>query len=313
MNHTVTEFPFWTSVNQIPTSYPWMTKDESCDVAVIGGGLSGAMCAWRMAQEGIDTVLVCSEAIGFGEASHSLGLMSCDSGADLSTLQEKQGMDTMLRLLDFGLQSLQQMEELSHVLPDFGFRRMDYLKYTDCEDCAEKLLEEYRILRHNQLDVSRVEGAEAIEEYSFPLQTGLLGNSLAAQCDPYRLCHALIEEAAKAGVRIYENTGITEVMQENGMQVLYTAARRKLSAQTVVIASGCAGMELLPRMVTSRTFYALATDPVDDFSGWPEGEIIRYAGDCDFYLRRTEDGRILAGGMDSTFGRLAGMLPVQKL
>ncbi|MCI8496812.1 MAG: FAD-binding oxidoreductase, partial [Clostridiales bacterium] len=47
--------------------------------------------------------------------------------------------------------------------------------------------------------------------------------------------------------------------------------------------------------------------------GWPEGEIIRYAGDCDFYLRRTEDGRILAGGMDSTFGRLAGMLPVQKL
>ena len=54
MQQTINEFPFWTSVNEIPTSYPWMTQDECCDVAVIGGGLSGAMCAYRMAQEGID-------------------------------------------------------------------------------------------------------------------------------------------------------------------------------------------------------------------------------------------------------------------
>lgn len=313
MNHSVKEFPFWTSVNEIPAAYPWMTQDESCDVAVIGGGVAGAMCAYRMAQEGIDTVLVCSGAIGFGEASHSVGLMTCDSGADLAQLRQKQGLDTMLHLLDLGLQGLQQMDDLSHALPDFAFRRMDYLKYTDCEDYAEDLRDEYRILRHNQLNITRVEGLEAMEQYSFPLETGLLGTSLAAQCDPYRLCHALLSEAVQCGLRVYENTGIEEITQENGMQTLYTTARRKLNAQTVVIASGCAGMDLLPRTMTERTFYALATEPVDDFSGWPEEEVICRKGSCDLFLRRTDDRRILIGGLESAFGRLAAMLPVQKL
>lgn len=313
MHHTISEFPLWTSINTIPVSYPWMTQDEACDVAIIGGGLSGAMCAYRLAQEGIDTVLLCSGAIGFGEASRSMGLMSCDGGADLVSLRQKYGLDAMLYLLDLGLQGLQHMEDLHSTLSDFSFSRMNYLKYTDSKDYEEDLLEEYRILRHNQLDISRVEGLEAMEEYSFPIRLGLLGTSLAAQCDPYRLCHALLSEASQSGVRIYENTGVEEVTQEDGMQVLWTTARRKLSARTVVIASGCAAADFLPRTVSERTFYTIATDSVEDFSGWPQNEVIRHVGDCEWTLRRTDDGRILISGMESILGRIAGMLPVQKL
>ena len=70
------EAPLWPSVDTIPAQYPWLSADETCEVAVLGGGVTAAMCALRFAEAGIDTVLVSASPVGFGGSACSSGMMT---------------------------------------------------------------------------------------------------------------------------------------------------------------------------------------------------------------------------------------------
>ncbi|WP_078695628.1 FAD-dependent oxidoreductase [Caloramator quimbayensis] len=50
-----------------------------CDVLVIGGGITGALCAYYFAEAGVDTVIVDKNIIGYG----SNGILYAVLGAKL--------------------------------------------------------------------------------------------------------------------------------------------------------------------------------------------------------------------------------------
>src|SRR5262245_18663805 len=50
--------PFWLLKNGILASYPALRRDESCEVAVIGGRITGALVAYHLVSEGVDSVLL---------------------------------------------------------------------------------------------------------------------------------------------------------------------------------------------------------------------------------------------------------------
>ena len=45
--------PLWPTLDGLPAAYPALHQDLHCDVAVIGGGITGALAAHRFAAEGI--------------------------------------------------------------------------------------------------------------------------------------------------------------------------------------------------------------------------------------------------------------------
>jgi cation diffusion facilitator CzcD-associated flavoprotein CzcO len=55
--------PFWIIKNGLPATYPRLKRDP--DVAVIGGGITGALVAHRFAQAGIHVILVEGREIGY--------------------------------------------------------------------------------------------------------------------------------------------------------------------------------------------------------------------------------------------------------
>ena len=73
-----TEAAFWTSVNEAPAQYPWLAQDITCEIAIIGGGMTAALCAMRFAQAGYDTVMLGAEPVGYGGTAVSSGMMSVD-------------------------------------------------------------------------------------------------------------------------------------------------------------------------------------------------------------------------------------------
>jgi cation diffusion facilitator CzcD-associated flavoprotein CzcO len=58
--------PFWIIKNGLLATYPRLKQDRRCDVAVIGGGITGALVAHRFAQAGIQVILVEGREIGYG-------------------------------------------------------------------------------------------------------------------------------------------------------------------------------------------------------------------------------------------------------
>ena len=50
--------PLWPTLVGLPAVYPRLRRDLRCDVAVVGGGITGALVAHRFAREGIHVVLL---------------------------------------------------------------------------------------------------------------------------------------------------------------------------------------------------------------------------------------------------------------
>ena len=51
-------YPFWAVKNGLLNLYPRLQNDLTCEVVVIGGGISGALIAHYLSEANIDTVVL---------------------------------------------------------------------------------------------------------------------------------------------------------------------------------------------------------------------------------------------------------------
>lgn len=314
--------PLWTAINPVPVQYPWLDKDECCEVAVVGAGITGAMIAHQFAKAGIDTVLLAGSSIGYGSTSVSTGLMEYDAAGTLTKLTETIGSDDAVRVYEMTAAAVHKMERLVGELSDqAGFTRRDSLYYCDCPQHDGFIHEEYLKRRHTGFDVELIDRTTAKDRYSFPISSGILSRNASAEVDPYRLTHALVAAAKEAGARVYEHSRIYNIVTDDKRQtqdqVLRSVTRHNVYANKVVLASGYDAAQFTGGLTSHTTVFAMATDPVEGFSGWENRSILRNHDCPELYLRTTADDRVIIGGLSSSFidggGRVAGLLSMPYL
>ena len=66
---------FWLIRNGLLNAFPAAEKDLRCDVVVVGGGITGALVAYHLAEAGINTVVLDRRDIGWGSTSASTALL----------------------------------------------------------------------------------------------------------------------------------------------------------------------------------------------------------------------------------------------
>ena len=126
-----------------------------------------------------------------------------------------------------------------------GFTRRNSLYFADMEERTEDIHEEYLLKKHNGFSVELIHPDQARDQYSFDMEEGLLCYENAATIDPYLLTHNVITAAEKAGARIYENTTVEDISQENGKRSLLTSVSHTVKADTVVLAIGLDSCDFL--------------------------------------------------------------------
>src|SRR4029078_11803192 len=109
--------PFWLLKNGLLADYPSLKHNESCEVAVIGGGITGApaayhlvqergetgagitgaLAAYYLVQEGVETVLVDKRDIGGGITAASTALLQYEIDTELHHLIVSWGGATAAR------------------------------------------------------------------------------------------------------------------------------------------------------------------------------------------------------------------------
>ena len=52
------DYPFWSILNGLPTSFPALDRNLACDVVVVGGGITGALAAFHLSDAGVHTVVL---------------------------------------------------------------------------------------------------------------------------------------------------------------------------------------------------------------------------------------------------------------
>ena len=84
-------YPFWAVKNGLMHAYPALREDLACDVAVIGGGITGALMADELVRHGHGVVVLEQRDIGCGSTAASTALLQYEIDTHLVDLAERHG------------------------------------------------------------------------------------------------------------------------------------------------------------------------------------------------------------------------------
>ena len=292
----------WPIKNGLLATYPALTRDETCDVAVIGGDITGALVAFRLVNEGVETVLLDKRDVATGSTSASTSLLQYEIDTELHDLISRVGEADAVRGYQVGLEAIDQIEEMVRILGDgCGFERKTSLYLASRKSHVEKLRSEYECRRHFGFDVQYLEADEVKEQFRFSAPGAILSAG-DAQIDVFRFTHALLGQSARQGLRAYDRTAVTAIERGRGRTVLKTDRGHTVKASRVVFATGYESEQYLKHDVgTLHSTFAAVSEPMVTVPHWPGRCLIWETARPYFYARSTVDDRVLIGGADAPF------------
>jgi len=263
--------PFWPVRNGLLASYPALGHDETCDVAIIGAGITGALVAYHLAAEGVDAVLLDKRDVGMGSTAASTSLLQYEIDVELADLIARVGEADAVRAYRLGLEAVDRIEELTAELGgDYGFRRRKSLYLASKKSHVEKLGREYECRLRFGFDVEYLGPERIREEYGFPAPAAILSSG-DAEVDAFRLTHAILRRCRELGLRIYDRTEVSEIRRRKGRAVLKTDRGSSVDARRVVFATGYESQGYLRQKVGDlNSTFAAVSEPMDLFPEWPE-------------------------------------------
>ena len=296
-----------------PQSYPTLEDSLGCDVAILGGGITGALAAHYLSEAGIEAVVVEKRNIAKGSTSASTALLQYEIDTHLTDLKEKVGEANAIRAYQLCLDAIEKMEDLTHTIgSSCGFERKKSVYLASKKKDVKTMYEEFEARKEMGIDLEFLDGARLKEEFKLEYPAALL-SQVAAQVDPFALVHCLLSRASKKGVRVFENTEIDsyendDLKKKKFLEGLSTSEPIELTttngltvtAKRVIFATGYESQNYLSQKVVDlNSSYALVSQPLPETRLEPY--LVWETARPYLYMRTTSDGRILVGGEDVPF------------
>lgn len=287
--------PFFVPEDFVPTR-PSLQEDGEADVLVIGGGLSGLLCAYFLLKAGRKVTVVTENCVGGGASRYGIGFLPGDGGTELVRTFRMQGREGALARYRGAAASVNLLE---HVVREIGshcdFRRRDAFLYTPFTKGRDSLREEYFLRLHAGTPCRWLDREACEEEFSFPCAGGIRTEGGGAEFNGVRLCRDLADWILLHGGQIYEGTRVEAVEAESPTRYYAQSGSFRITATAVVDARGGEVLEKNPTLGQRITLFCVVTEPISVFRGWPDRCLIRNR-DEGTVLRTTPDGRILYCG-----------------
>lgn len=289
---------YWPKTISSTQKYPELRESITCDVLIVGGGMSGALCAHTLSAYNLKTVLVEKRIVGSGSSSANTGLLQFSNDKMLHEFIKEIGKDQAVRFYKMCLKAVDELEKTAKSLSKpVEFNRRKSLYYASDSGDVSKLKKEFKALSKHGFPVSILEEDEIEERFGFKKPAALLTDG-DAEVNPYKFAQTLLEDAHNRGVQIYENTAVEEGDRDEEYVIMHTP-HGTIRAKNVVYSTGYETIPFAKKLGAdvNRT-YAIATTPVASLEKWEERNLIWETKRPYFYMRTTVDGRIVAGGLD---------------
>ena len=297
--------PYWPIKDGLPASYPALSRNVRCQVAVIGAGVTGALVAWHLADAGIETVVLDRREVAHGSTAGSTSLLQYEIDVPLHELEERLGLQRAQDAYHDCLGAVRGIGRLVKKLRlDCGFEFKGSLLLAHRAGHVGKLRREFEARRAAGFSVEWWPRGELARRSTLPHAAALHSRpGEAAQVDAYAFTHGLLAAAVRKGAQVFDRSGVTRRRTSPRGIELTTQCGATVRAQWLVIASGYEADQFLPQPVTAlHSTFAMISEPLPDLPGWPEGTpVIWDTGQPYLYLRTTADRRIIMGGYDEPF------------
>ncbi len=81
-------YPYWAVRNGLMQAFPKLHSHETCEVAVVGGGITGALIATELARHGHDVALIEQRDIAWGSTAASTALLQYEIDTPMTELDK---------------------------------------------------------------------------------------------------------------------------------------------------------------------------------------------------------------------------------
>ncbi len=283
-------------------AYSALAESARTEVAIIGGGISGALLAWHLAGRGIDVMLLDRRHIGMASTSASTALLQYDIDRTLSELIELIGERAAVRAYQMSLAALDDLERNAKQLSlDAEIKKVPSVRFAALKKDVGDLEKEYTVRKKYGFDVEFWDNTDVAKRFLHQAPAALYTQpSLTA--DPYRLTHGFMADAVKRGARVYDKTEVKRVEHLSRSVKLHTPAGI-VTAKKAVIACGYESVNFIPfKLVSLSSSFAIVGEPIAAQGDiWYEDCTFWNTADPYIYGRTTSDRRVVFGGGDEPF------------
>ena len=262
----------------------------AAQIVIVGGGIMGCSTAYHLAELGCtDVILLERSKLTSGTTWHS--------AAQVRALRSSVSL-TQLARYSATLYSRLAAETGQET----GWRQCGSLSIATNPDRLTHILRQASLACAFGIEVHQVDRAEGEKLWPLANTQDVIGGVYSptdGRVNPSDTCAALIKSAKARGVKVFEDTPVTEIKVANGRVCGVETSKGPLACETVVTCSGLWSRRVglmtgVPVPLHACEHYALITKPIDGMTSTTP-----ILGDHDgcLYIRE-EVGGLLAGSFE---------------
>ena len=245
-----TGYPYSLITNGLPATYPKLEESVETDIVIIGGGISGAISAYYLAEAGFNCILVDARTIGLGSTCASTSLLQYELDTSLSDLTKQIGYEKAARAYAMCSESIDKIRDISEKLNFTFFENKSSLFFAANKKHISDLREEFEIRRKAGLTVEYLEAKEIHKQFGFDAPAAILSGQ-GATTDAYMFTHALLQSGLKKSLKVYDRTQIIKIdYQKNGVR-LTTPRKHIITARKIINAPGYEITEMIHKKIVT--------------------------------------------------------------
>lgn len=192
----------WKEEISLP-KFPRLHGDIETDVLIVGGGLAGVLCAYKLESLGVKWVLVEAEKLCGGVTQNTTAKITFQHGLIYDKMMRQRGIAKAKLYLEANMAALDEYKELCSDM-DCGFEEADSYVYT--MDKPVKIRAEHKALKALGID------AELTKLLPLPFSVAAAVKvKKQASFNPLAFVQCLLERHPSLKKNIYENTAVRKI------------------------------------------------------------------------------------------------------
>lgn len=286
---------YWQKTATLPT-FPPLQEDIDLDIAIIGGGMSGIMCAYYLKDTGKRIAVFEKDTLACLTSGHTTAKISYLHKTTYQFLNKYYGKEIAKMYLDSNMQAMKDIEWIIKKEGiDCHYKRNDAFVYTKKQENV-KVIEK-------EIEALRAIGVEPlVEQKELTDVKKVVGVKQQATFHPLLYLQAIIEKCVEAGVMFYEHSEAKDFENINLMQS-FSCNEQHVESIHVVLATRyppinfpkCYFLKLtqsrehvcfMETLDTLQNSYLSVDDPIESFRSVEHGQLY---GGYSHFVGKTND------------------------
>jgi glycine/D-amino acid oxidase-like deaminating enzyme/nitrite reductase/ring-hydroxylating ferredoxin subunit len=237
----------WKDITKDRPSYPKLDTNIEADVVIIGGGITGVTCAYRLTRAGKKVVLLEAQSISGGTTGYSTGNLYVATQPYYTNIESKFDLETVKAVAHSRRYAIDFIENTvnEHNI-DCGFMRRPWYLYSSGEKEVSKVEDEVDVLIRAGINVEFTESMPIPVKFE---RAAVMQNQ--ARFNPFRYVVDLAKAAAGEGCLIFEDSPITEMKQDDNDCCTAVTEGGTVTAEYMIMATH------LPKGINNIQFVAM--------------------------------------------------------